>query len=81
MMKVTLDLSDEFVAKLENKVNEQLPQIVEEVLEDNVDELLKDVVLKQLKSCALIYIQGKECREKMFNKVKPIVDNLVNSND
>lgn len=76
-MKVTLDLSEEFVQKLEEKINDTLPNVVEQVLQENIDELLRDVVLKQLKSCALIYIQGQDTRQKMLDKVKPLINEMV----
>lgn len=76
-MKVTLDLSEEFVQKLEEKINDTLPNVVEQVLQENIDELLRDVVLKQLKSCALIYIQGQDMRQKMLDKVKPLINEMV----
>lgn len=76
-MRVTLDISEEFVDKLEEKVGEVIPGIVEEILNDSIDELVKDVVLKQLKSCALIYIQGQEMRGKMMDKVRPLINEMV----
>lgn len=76
-MKVTLELSDTIVESIENKLNEKLPGVLEDVLQDNIDEILKDVVIKQLRSCALIYIQGQEFRAKLLDKVKPAVNEMV----
>lgn len=76
-MKVTIDLDDKISEIIENKVNEKLPDIVEEVIQQNIDSILKDVVLKQLKGCALIYIQGQDFRQKMMDKVRPRVNEMV----
>ncbi len=76
-MKVTMDISEEVISKLEEKVSEVLPAIVEELLASNIDELVRDVVQKQLKSCSLIYIQSPEFRNKMMDKVRPLVNELV----
>lgn len=76
-MKVTIDLDDKISEIIENKIKEKLPDIVEEVIQQNLDSVLKDVVLKQLKGCALIYIQGQDFRQKMMDKVRLRVNEMV----
>ena len=55
----------------------KLPEVIEEVLAENIDELLKDIVVKQLRGAALIYIQGQDFRQKMMDKVRPKVNEMV----
>lgn len=76
-MRVTLDLDGNIAQAIENKINEKLPEVIEEVLAENIDELLKDIVVKQLRGAALIYIQGQDFRQKMMDKVRPKVNEMV----
>ena len=81
-MNVNVNLSGEIVEKINNKITDKLEQVVNEVLEEKIDDLIKDVVYKQLKSVSLMYIQSPEFRQKMLDKVKPVIDEMVeNSND
>lgn len=76
-MRVTLDLDGNIAQAIENKINEKLPEVIEEVLAENIYELLKDIVVKQLRGAALIYIQGQDFRQKMMDKVRPKVNEMV----
>lgn len=81
-MNVNVNISGEIVEKITNKVTERLEEVVNEVLAESIDDLIKDVVQKQLKSVSLMYIQSPEFRQKMLDKVKPVINNMVeNSND
>ena len=76
-MNVTLELDDKIAQAIQQNINEKLPEVVEEVLQENIDKLLKDVVVKQLRGCALIYIQSQEFRNKIMDKVRPKVNEMV----
>lgn len=76
-MKVDFELEERFVSQIENAVSERLKPLIEEILSQNIDDILTDVVHKQLKSCALIYIQSPEFRQKMMDKVKPQIDSMI----
>jgi hypothetical protein len=81
-MNVNVNLSGEIVDKITSKITERLDEVVNQVLEENIDDLIKDVVQKQLKSVSLMYIQSPEFRQKMLDKVKPVINSMVeNSND
>lgn len=81
-MNVNINLSGEIVEKISNKVSEKLEEVVNQVLEDSIDDLIKDVVQKQLKTVSLMYIQSPEFRQKMLDRVKPVIDEMVEkSND
>lgn len=76
-MKVTIDLDEKVAQQIEEQINKKLPDIVEQVLQENIDTILKDVVVKQLRGCALIYIQGQDFRNKIMDKVRPKVNEMV----
>lgn len=78
-MNVNVNLSNELMERIKCRIELQLDQVVNEVLEENIEDLIKDVVQKQLKSVSLMYIQSPELRQKMLNKVKPVINNIVES--
>lgn len=81
-MNVNVNLRREIVEKINNKITAKLAEVVNEVLEETIDDLIKDVVYKQLKSVSLMYIQSPEFRQRMLDKVKPVINSMVeNSND
>ncbi len=76
-MQIEVKLNYEAQQKMEQVVKEKMDELVEQVLAENVDEIVLDVLKKQLKSVALMYIQGNEIRQKMLEKVTPKVNELI----
>ena len=76
-MEMTIDLDGHIAKQIESKINEKLPDVVEEVLRDNIDKIIKDVVIKQLRGCALIYLQSREFKALLMDKVMPKVNEMV----
>ena len=75
-MRVSVELNDEIISKIEEAIHEKLNSLVEQVISENIDDIILDTVKKQLRSVAIMYIQSPELRKKMQNKVYPIVDNM-----
>ena len=76
-MNVSIQLSDDIVQQIEDKVAKQIEKTVNEVIDENLEEVVHTTIRNQLKSATLLYIQSPECRNKMHEKVKPIVDSII----
>lgn len=79
-MYVNISVDSELENKIKEAVSEKIADVVNKVIGENIDDIIEDTVRKQIKSVALIYIQSPELRNKLLNKVKPMIDGYLEEN-
>lgn len=80
-MKVSVQLDDNIIQNIEKLIQSKLDEIMEKVVEENIDEIIFNAVKTQIKSCAIIYMQSPEFRNKLLQKVKPKLDAFINKEE
>lgn len=76
-MKVSIELTNDIVSQIQQKVSDSLQTAVDEIIEQNLDEIVAKAISSQVKSITMIYLQSPEFKNKIYQKVIPIVNSQL----